>query len=284
MARIERTKQDKLLQQMRTQSLLAHVIHSSGYLNKQKDSISLPTLVNRLIQIQGSREVVNQSDDFFSERRISRWITGESAAGRDLDDLLSAWDQGTFKGAIWAYYKGPVRSRFFEALTEPLESETFYIAADTEFEELFNQGKSLRLSELLSNRLEELQAKTENTPETILHYLTATTAWFRYALITMHSMSYLVYHVNDALSRLKLIQTSIEIQKKGHIFFPLSSELYCNYLVEMLSKSVRYRKALEGIELAAGENSWRKVCLEIAPDEFLPMPLTSRLAKRSVVT
>lgn len=285
MPRTERTRHEKLLQHLRTHSLLAHVMKCAGFFTQAEESIELSELVVRITRAQGSGKAsVQRADDSFAERRIARWISGEVAAGRDLDRLLADWDQGRFKGAIWSYQTGPTRSRLFQTLAESLESDAFFQAADTEFDELINQGRPRRLSERVSDRLRELRASADDTPESAMKYLTAVTAWFRYALITLHSMNYLAWHVNEALARLNRVQRIIEVKGKGRIDYPISTDSYCDYLVEMLTSSMRYRKTLSGITLGSGEASWRKASALVAhhpdDDDSLHLPHSWRRSSR----
>jgi hypothetical protein len=175
----------------------------------------------------------------FSERRIGRWITGNVAAGRDLDDLLAAWDQARFKGAIWSYHTGPANSRLFQTLVESLESDYFFLAADTEFDELINQGKPRHLSEHVSDRLKDLQSAKDTGTESVMKYLTAVTAWFRYALITRHSLNYLAWHVNEVLVRLSRARKSVDVPgmptSKGLLTTFLLSQPSCQVLPHVLN-------------------------------------------------
>jgi hypothetical protein len=273
MPRTERTRQEKLLQRLRTHSLLAHGMKSAGFFTPAEESIELSELVARITRAQGGGKTsMEWASDAYAERRIARWISGEVAASRDLDRLLAAWDEG-FKGAIWSYQTGPGRSRLFQVLAESLESEAFFIAADTQLEELIDQGRPRRLSERVSDRLRDLRKETDSTPESVMRYLATVTAWFRYALITLHSMSYLAWHVNEVLERLRRVQKIVKVGNTGVIAYPISIDAYCDYLVEMLSGSMRYRHSLYGAALGLGEESWQKASALVAPQaEYIHYP------------
>jgi len=274
MPRTERTRQEKLLQQLRTHSLLAHAMKCAGFFSKPEEPINLSELVTRLTRAQGEscvRGVRNSShdlaEDAFSERRIERWIRGEVAAGRNLDRVLAAWDQGTFKGAIKAYRNGPTGSRLFHGLGEPIDSEAFFATTETTWDELARLGAPRGLSDNVADKLKKLRDETsQNEPEQVMHYATVTTAWFRYALMTIHSMDYLVWHVNEVLRRVQSISKLVNVRSKGEIVYPLSTALLSNYLVALTVGSARYRNKLADMDQPGRMPSWESVAQQIAAD------------------
>ncbi|MDP3457045.1 hypothetical protein [Methyloversatilis sp.] len=230
-------------------------------------------------------------EDFFDERRIERWVKGEVALTRGLEDVLFLWDQGAFKGAIQSYRTGPAGSRLFQGLGESVESQAFMTATESDWDELSRLGEPRGFSDNVADRLAVLCAgsarEAEEDPKHVMRYVTVAVSWFRYALLTHHSLNYLVCHVDEAMRRLRLVSREVIVSNKGNLCYPVSPDMLGNYIVAMTVGSPRFRKNFKYDERSGELPGWDEVSAEIAPfknDHESQSVITMRSERDSLFT
>jgi hypothetical protein len=205
--------------------------------------------------------------DGFSETRLGRWINEPNAAGWKLDATLDIWDNGAFGGSVDAFRHGPAKSLLFDALAEPIESEEFFQAADISFQRLCDQIANYnRLSGHIRNRLDEICDEAGSSPESVLKYLAATVAWFRYASVTLHSVDYVLDHLNKALESCDRIERRVHVGQNGIVSYPIDTDEFRRYLIQMTLNLARFKsKLIDSVPETGGNTKayWQKLAKDL---------------------
>jgi hypothetical protein len=272
MARPPSTEQEKLLDLARVQAFLGHVAMRAGlFKDGCPAEIGLPDLARELIFRQGvkrghrSGSGTTLAGDTLSNRKLGNWIRGKFSVGNDLDRTLDAWDRDGFSGSIATYMRGPVNSLLFDALDQPIESAAFYKAADINFEDFCVViGDHHRLSGHIKIHLDHLFKSANTDPVSVVKYLTASVAWYRYAMITLHSVSHIVSNLTRAIELAADIEKQLVVNNFGVITYPINTNTLYKYLVLMTASSVRFGRMLKGEVDISGSSDWRSEWLRIA--------------------
>ncbi|MFA6064206.1 MAG: hypothetical protein WC736_16575 [Gallionella sp.] len=238
---------------MRTKALLGHAMKCAGlFENAGSEKIEIPSLSTALSQCQWTKEAARQlylDDgviDAFGEKRLARWITGRIPARRNLKAVLNAWEGGRYVGSTDAFHHGPAKSLLFDALAAPIEAEMFYRAADIDFESLCDQiATSNRLSGHVRVHLDEMGDAKDSRSESAMKYLATSVAWFRYASITLHSIDYILDHLNRAMKLCDSIERRVLIGENGAVSYPINMNEFSIYLIQMTRSSMRFAEQLK---------------------------------------
>jgi hypothetical protein len=251
----ERASLEKALARLRTMSLVGHVMKCAGLFDKD-DMVKITfsdlskTLSLAQYSDEDSRWVCGDDNnaDGFGEPRLRRWILGPNAAGWNLGTTLNVWENGAYGGSIDAFRHGPAKSLLFDALAEPIESEEFFRAADTSFGELCVQiGKSRHFSARVRAHLDDMRDELDKGPESVMKYLAAAVAWFRYTNVTLHSLEYVLRHLHFAMEACDRIERHVHVGKDGVVSYPVNTNEFRSYLIQATLSSVRFKNRLSNV-------------------------------------
>jgi hypothetical protein len=256
----ERTSLDKALARLRTMSLVGHAMKCAGLFDKDdRFEITFSELSEKLSLAQYSDkesrwQCGDENDaDGFGQARLRRWILGPNSAGWNLDATLNIWNRGAYAGSIDAFRHGPANSLLFDALAKPIESEEFFRAADTSFGQLCVQiGKSRHFSARVRSHLDDIKDDIHTDAESVMKYLAAAVAWFRYTNVTLHSLDYVLRHLHLAMEACDRIERHVLVGEGGIVSYPVNMNEFRSYLIKMTMNSARFRNRLPN--LAAPEN------------------------------
>ena len=268
MARPIETQLSKLLNRMRTQSMLAHAFEKTELL--EVISIEALAVALSLHQSKSASSVTKGelNNDTFTQKKIGEWLSGKSALEKRIDSTLERWNQGEYKGAKEAYVQGPADSQLFTVLSAQLDSNIFYNAAGVKFKEFYSEHHLPRFSEVVRSGLDSFSTRNGSlNNKNVMIYLTMSVAFLRHSLISLHTIDYIVHHVSRGLAELVKLEKRKKVGKKLIITYPLSANLLAEYLVEMVTTSMRFSDVFKLTvgECASGVQRWEKVAEVLVP-------------------